>query len=229
MRKILNVAIGVPSGNTWEADFGICLIDMIGYMRSHPVRGYEGLSYEILSRKSSLLPKSRTDIVKKAIEEGADYLLFLDSDQTFPPDVFNQLLARGKEVIGCNIALKTLPSAPTVRSYKEGDPFGQFVYSNGKTGVERVWRMGFGVMLIDMKIFKEVPEPWFIVGWSQDTGAVGEDWYFCEQLEKAGIELWVDHDASLKVGHLGGYVYRHEDIKAPEEIPKPGFVPEIVK
>lgn len=215
--KVLNLAIGIPSGNTWEADFAISTINMIGHMRSTKIPGYHGISYVVLSRKSSLLPKSREDIVKKAIQEKADYLLFLDSDQAFEADLFNKMLAKGKSVVAANIALKSLPSFPTARKKVKGTPTGDFIYSNNKTGCEKVWRIGFGAMLINMTVFNFIPKPWFKVEWTEETGPVGEDWYFCEQLEKAGIDIYVDHDVSQTIGHLGGYEFTIKDIKSEAE------------
>ena len=35
----------------------------------------------------------------------------------------------------------------------------------------------------------------------------GEDWAFCEACEKAGIPIFIDHDVSKLVGHVGNYEY----------------------
>jgi hypothetical protein len=35
----------------------------------------------------------------------------------------------------------------------------------------------------------------------------GEDWNFCQACEKAGINLYIDHDVSKLVGHVGLYEY----------------------
>ena len=48
----------------------------------------------------------------------------------------------------------------------------------------------------------------------------GEDWYFCEKLEAAGIPIFVDHEASSFIGHIGNKVYTHDDVLLPEN--KPG-------
>lgn len=45
---------------------------------------------------------------------------------------------------------------------------------------------------------------------------VGEDWYFCEKLQAAGIPRYVDHSLSLEIGHKGDYIYEHSDIVRPQ-------------
>jgi hypothetical protein len=38
----------------------------------------------------------------------------------------------------------------------------------------------------------------------------GEDWNMCEALEKAGVPIYVDHDLSKRIGHVGTFKYTHE-------------------
>jgi hypothetical protein len=38
----------------------------------------------------------------------------------------------------------------------------------------------------------------------------GEDWTFCEACEKADIPLYIDHDVSKLVGHVGNFEFTHD-------------------
>jgi hypothetical protein len=38
----------------------------------------------------------------------------------------------------------------------------------------------------------------------------GEDWTFCEACDKLGIPLFIDHDLSREVGHVGNYEFTHD-------------------
>ena len=40
----------------------------------------------------------------------------------------------------------------------------------------------------------------------------GEDVYFCQKLVDAGARLYIDHDLSVQVQHIGSYSYGHEDL-----------------
>jgi hypothetical protein len=83
----------------------------------------------------------------------------------------------------------------------------------GSSGLEKVWRVGCGIMLIDLGVLASVPKPWFSIVYDDTMkDETGEDWFFCEQLEKAGIPRYVDHDASKYVGHIGGYTYTFDDV-----------------
>src|SRR3990172_1015176 len=108
MKKIFNLAVAIPSGGTWHTDFALSLIMMMLTLQKHLVPGYTDRNIRIFNRRSSLLPKSRHDLIQDAIDTGCSHLLFIDTDHTFPPFLVHVLASHGKRVIGCNIATKSI-------------------------------------------------------------------------------------------------------------------------
>lgn len=218
-KKVFHLGIGIPSGDHWLADFALSVMSTVGNLKSKPLPGYDDCMVSILNIKSSILPKQREDIVDRAFDMECDYLLWADSDQTFPGDTVRRLMTSGKDIIGCNIAMKMVPSLPTARSYSVKYPeVGDIVYTGPEsTGIEKIWRLGFGIMLINMEVFKKLDRPYFNFSWSKDRGHKGEDWAFCEAAEKVGYEIWVDHDVSKEVFHLGTYAFGQKDIDSTEK------------
>lgn len=215
------LGLTLPSFDTWDADFAISVINLCMYMQKMPPpAGYHDRGLMILNRRSSILPQSRQDLVRDAIKKKCTHVLFIDSDQMFPADLAHRLAKHGMMFIGCNIATKSqMKSIPTARQAPGPGEWwgGHIVYSKGKTGVERVWRLGFGVMLINLEVFKDLPFPWFIQRWiDKYQEFVGEDWHFCELMEQKGIPVYVDHDASMQVGHVGRWIYMMDGC-VPEE------------
>ena len=92
--------------------------------------------------------------------------------------------------------------------------------SHGKTGIERVWRVGTGIMLIDLAILKNMPLPWFEIRYDAEHGMhITEDWDFCARVERAGHEIYVDHGLSQQIGHIGEFNYTHVNIpELPAEL-----------
>ena len=217
------VAISIPSTSTWEAEFGMSLIFLTNYCAAHGAKSGKPMHFTVRNMRGSILANMREQMVQDAIEAKATHVLFLDSDQTFPPDTLHRLLHHKKEVIGCNIAVKQIPSAPTARQAGNGNA-GVNVYTTEDSPIlEKVWRLGTGVMLIDLSIFKNPvlhKGPWFEQVWKPDVGSfTGEDWGFCRNLQKAGVGIWVDHDLSKEIGHLGNLNYGHDliPVEAQEE------------
>lgn len=214
----------LPSLDTWDADFAVCIVNLALTMQKVRVPTYDGNGLWIYNRRGSILPQSRQDLVIDAMKKNCTHALFIDSDQFVPADLPHRLAKHGELVVGCNIATKAqTKSMPTARSKpKPGEWWGGHpIYSNHRHGLEQVWRLGFGVMLLNLKIFDNLPKPWFLQRWLPDHNEfVGEDWHFCELMEQHNIPIMVDHDTSMMVGHMGRWMYTHEgcvDIPEPDK------------
>lgn len=214
-----NLAIGLPSGESWPCHNGLSLSTLTMALMKHPVVGYDKTSISIFHEKSSILPSSRHNIVSKAIKNRCSHLLFLDSDQTYPAQTAHMLAQHGKLIVGCNVAIKRFPSLPTARTKNPAWCGGDVVYTRPESrGLQPVWRLGFGVMLIHMDVFKRIPAPWFEILWDEQAQEYrGEDWRFCELLEEAQIPIFIDHDLSKLVGHVGHYTFKHEHVELPRK------------
>ena len=197
------------------------LVHLVAYL-TRPMPGYDSVNYRVHNARGSVLPNTRQDMLNRSIEVGCTHMLFLDSDMTFPEDIVHRLLASKKRVIAANCPTKKIPSNPTARLKVPGNAGGKFVYTTDESPkLEKVWRVGTAVMLIDLDIFrtnKRLQEPsWFDMVWVPEVGKYqGEDWYFCARLEDAGIGIWVDHEVSRQIGHLGSLEYTHEMVLKEE-------------
>jgi hypothetical protein len=65
--------------------------------------------------------------------------------------------------------------------------------------------MGFGIVLIEARVFEAMEKPWFLVEWIDTDGGgfCGEDTYFCERAKGAGFTPMVDHDLTKETTHIG--------------------------
>lgn len=211
MSKHFNVVIGVPSGQFWLAQFGVDLVNLMTQFTRRPLAGYKSLECRLVNVRSSILSKNRLDIVKTARKLKATHILYLDTDHTFPPYLVHALAQHGKPVVAANCVTKQIPANTTARQ-RSTDPRGQAVYSDPDTmGLEQVWRVGTGVMLVEVSIFDKIGlGVWDMKYLDHAEDYQGEDWTFCEACEKAGIPIYVDHEISRQIGHVGNYEYTHD-------------------
>jgi len=168
------------------------------------VIGAKGLVIDAVLHISCEIASSRTWLVQNALKAGATHLLFVDSDMVFPYEVIPLLLAHNKDIIGVEYNRRKFPLEGTsepLTEKKEGEIY-QAKY------------VGTGVMLINLSIFdKEWVDPktgnktpWFSFGRdSQGALALGEDAWFCYSAQDNGHEVWID--PTIKVGHIGNYIY----------------------
>lgn len=149
----------------------------------------------------SCLPVGREDAISYAKASGATHQLCIDDDMEFLPESLGSLISRKVNVVGANYVAKK----KTIKWTARKDKFTE-LSSDGKTGIEEIYCMGFGFLLIDLSIFDTVKAPRFEIRWDEAiNGYHSEDTYFFEKLNAHGIKSYVDHDA--KVGHIGDFTY----------------------
>ena len=212
MSDHFNLLVAVPSGQTWHAQFGIDLVNMVASFTGTKVPGYRSQELRVANIRSSILSKNRLDAVKAAKAAHSSHILFLDTDHTFPKGLPQQLAQHHKLVVAANCVTKQIPAKTTARLKSAADPQGIPCFSDPeKKGLEQVWRVGTGVMLINMKVFQRIGMGVWDMKYLPEVDTYqGEDWSFCEACEKADISIWVDHDLSRKVGHIGNLEFTHE-------------------
>jgi len=153
---------------------------------------------------------ARDEFARKALEIGADWILFYDDDQYIPRKMFQALMRHGDkyDIIVPLIFQRVHPYKPVVYtvnySWTKDEKTGDSVFK-GKTEhimdypinhPFEVDAAGTGVMLVRTEVFKKVPEPWFF-----SNTSLGEDIWFCLQAKKLGFKILCD--PRIKVGHLG--------------------------
>lgn len=208
----ISLVIGIPSGDDCKVNFALCLAGLLAHCAGQPLPDGYAINARLMNLKGSLLPRNRELITRATIQSEADYLLFLDDDMEFPVDTFHRLYMRKRPVVAANCPVKEIPSKPTARRKSDKYPHGEMVFTDpGMTHCERVWRVGTGIMLIRKDVLAKTVEPRFPITWNAPAGEyVGEDWGFCQQLEDLNIPIYVDHQLSHEIKHIGAFRYTHE-------------------
>jgi glycosyltransferase involved in cell wall biosynthesis len=163
----------------------------------------------------TLIFDQRNNMVESALEEGADYVLFIDADMRFPRDTLERLIAHGKGIIGVNATTRSSPvkaTAKTLEIEADGTCNWKQISSKDKTGIEQADGIGCGVMLISKETLYAIPKPWFFFELLPENKLLGEDIYFCIKAKDVGIDTFIDHDLSQEIGHVGNYTYGWHDI-----------------
>jgi hypothetical protein len=80
------LSICVPCRDHVNAEFAYCLSELTSELTR------QGISYVLRMRKGSMLPEQRAHLAAEALEAKSDHILWLDSDMTFPNDIYNLLL-----------------------------------------------------------------------------------------------------------------------------------------
>lgn len=200
------VAVAVPCGDRVHQEFMQCIWG-IG-------RGAVNHRQGLTSSQSSMVVSARNNCVKAAEDMKADYLMFLDSDMTFPHYLINRLLDHKKDIVGC-----TYP--------RRGFPFDNLGHTliaedmNRTTGLVKMSHMPTGLLLIKMSVFATFRQPIFRFEADESIGIThGEDMVFSRMAREKGFEIWCDLDLSMECAHLFQYALRPNDPELRKTVQK---------
>jgi hypothetical protein len=113
--------------------------------------------------------------------------------------------------VGVNATTRRFPVVPTALDIDPETKDLVKVNSKGKTGLEQVMGVGFGMVLIKKEVFLAAQKPWFWFEQTDKGGTIGEDIYFCAKAFDAGYQTVIDHDLSMHIRHIGTYEYGWDD------------------
>lgn len=153
----------------------------------------------------SLVYFSRNNLAKAAIKAEADWVLWLDSDMTFPPDLLQRMLRiceeNGLDFLS-GLYFRRNPPYSTVlydrlEATEKGASFTTF--ESVPDDLFEIGGCGFGGVLMKTDVlmdvmgkFKRMFDP---------LDGLGEDLSFCWRARQCGYKLYCD--ASLEMGHVG--------------------------
>lgn len=194
----MKTLIGIPAMDFVSTSFMTCLTGLqpVGDTSLHVVQ-------------SSLIYDARNDIALRAVNEGYDRILWLDSDVTFPSDLLERMSARmdeGYEFISGLYFTRKEPINPVIFQRVEltkkdgkGIPVSDNFADYPRNDVFRIAGCGFGCVMMTVDLVRRIFEA-YGAAFSPLPG-FGEDLSFCIRANAVGTEMYCD--SSIKLGHIG--------------------------
>lgn len=198
-------------------------IPMHGTVRSEFFLSVLGLqtngNAKICVSENSLVYDARNKLALRALQEGYDYILWIDSDMTFDGDALLRLLEdaeEGREYVSGLCFTRTLPCRPAVCKTltwecSEQNPVKheQEIYKDyPRDAVFEVAATGAAFLLVKTSLIREIAETFHISPF-QPLPFLGEDYSFCIRATQLGKKLYCD--SRVKVGHVGTMIF-DEDV-----------------
>ena len=170
-----------------------------------------GVELDYLTASLANLPLVREMLVAEARNKGAEFILWIDADQTFPEDALERLLAANRPVIGCNIPSRIPPHVPSAARASLGKV--KRVQTTAELAargeIERVDAMGLGFCLMKTKVLDGIEGRLFQFVQGKDSHLIGEDVWMFQRLREYGVEVFVDHGLSWQIGHIREQALTH--------------------
>jgi hypothetical protein len=212
MRKALGrtvaakVSICVPSRDTVHAAFAFDLAKMVQHCAA--------MNIEVTPHFciGTLIVNQRDQLADMAMEADSTHILWLDSDMMFPPDTVQRLLAHAVPIVAGNYVTRQYPHKTV--AYKQLHDWRSYVVNTGHQDLIKVAAVGMGCMLVHTDVIRAMHRPRFQTTWIAETNDhMGEDFYFCQEAQKLGYDVWIDDQLSMDLQHLGTVSFNHSMVK----------------
>ncbi len=203
------VAIATPSyGNSVHSEYASSLAATFFEFAKH------GMPCSIFNCSDAILTKARNVLVDMFLNSDNEYLLFIDSDMAWDASVAIRLLAGAKLADHKIAAVAGRQKTPEAKFCVQID---KEIFFSQHSGFLKIKYVGTAFMLIHKSVFETLKnkQNYFnmndgnqskqIHAYFEDSIEDGdfwsEDYNFCRKCQKEGIEIYLDHSASLK--HFG--------------------------
>lgn len=238
----ITLYIAICSNRSLSAHFSMSLAALINWLDA------QGIQYQIdHATQVNNLSNGRQRALDAVLASPnpPTHILYLDDDMAFGIAAIQNLIMRDLPVVAANYCVKSTNFGMTAVSLENA-----LLDSRGKSGVEEVQSVGMGLVLINIAAIKsaeaiipgQAPDytsrvvradtpPHFEILYSPGTpnkpaAYVTEDVYFCRKLRAAGLKIYVDHDASKAMAHIGEFAYTMDMFPLPaESAPQPEIQP----
>jgi GT2 family glycosyltransferase len=188
----MRIMVAIPCMDSIDADFVQCLVNMNKIDDT-----------EIHFSTGSLVYVSRERLAQKAIAMNFDYVLWLDSDMIFNPELLADMMDNKKEFLAGLCFRRRPPFTPVIYSkIRYGATSEEYVNEEyldyPMNSVFEVDGTGFGAVLLKTDVLKEVYKKYKTC--FEPMRGYGEDLSFCIRARQCGFKIWCD--SKVKIGHV---------------------------
>ena len=189
-------------------------MDMVasGFAQSLAMLQKGGHETAICFECGSLVYDARNKLAKRAIEMGADYTMWFDSDMIFQPDTMLKLLEHKDEggIISGVYFRRSPPYTPVVFAKCNVRERSWADLEEMPTELSEVEGVGFGCVLVGTDVLMSIASKQW--RWFEPLKGFGEDLSFCWRARECGYKILLD--PSVKCGHVGNIVVTEQFFNA---------------
>ncbi len=194
-QKRIRITLGIPSATEYLHRRFVQSLMSLEYPKNADINFTTIFGYQ--------LPFARNRIVQEALKYNSDYLLFIDADMVFKPDLLLRLLKHDVPFVNALAFRRIKPHYPCIFKWNEKEGSYETVPYFG--GLLEVDATGMPAVLIKMEIFKKMKQPWYYY----EDHLFSSDLTFCRNAKRLGYKILIDTD--LKIGHIGEEIVITED------------------
>ena len=197
----MKLLVAVPTTDYVHAEFMKSLVELTQKLMKN------GVDAEVRIIGGTLVYIARNKLAQYAMNENFTHVLWLDSDMVFGPNIVDDLLFCGKDMV-CGAFVGRRPLfGPCV--YTSIDELPMKKVRDFGTEPFQVDGCGMALVLMKTDVLRKVKEQFGTC--FTPTEKYGEDIAFCDRAKKTGTEIWCE--PTVRPGHIAHIpVYAGEDL-----------------
>ena len=187
----------------------------------------EDVETELRIIHSYNIADGRNELVDMMLNEGFDYIFFVDSDVVLPKNALADLYGMHWYFATGTYPRKEIDTLTQINPYttlyghleENKDCYCPYFMPFSELPAGRIVQVdccGLGCTLIHKDLFTQIERPYFFFAHencsedgTRSPYCMGEDMYFCRKIVKAGLQMWAHGDVIC--GHVGKYIYQFPD------------------
>jgi len=199
-----SVMIAVPAMEMVNAEFAQHLAMAAANMVAN------GIKINCAFNIGSVITIARRNLVEIFLKSEFSHLFWVDSDMKFPIDAPLRLLKRNKPIVGANYRRRRFPNPNFTGMSGSSGNFREFQTTDASPPMELIDVLPHGLVMVKREVYERVPQPHYLQEFIPSLNLeIGEDIFFCQQVQKAGYEIWCDQELSKEVAHIGIFHFNY--------------------
>jgi hypothetical protein len=202
--KTPSIMIACPSMEMVNAEFAQHLAMAAANMVAH------GIKINCAFNIGSVITIARRNLADIFMKSDFDYIWWVDSDMKFPIDAPIRLLKRNVPVVGCNYRRRRFPNPNFTGMTGTPGKFVEFQTTDTSPAMEEIDVLPHGCVLVHRSVYEKITGPYYLQEFVPELNLeIGEDIFFCQQVKKAGFEIWCDQELSREISHIGIFHFNY--------------------
>jgi hypothetical protein len=199
-----SIMIAVPAMEMVNAEFAQHLAMSAAQLVAN------GIKINCAFNIGSVITIARRNLVDIFLKSDFDYIWWVDSDMKFPIDAPLRLLAKNKDIVGCNYRRRRFPNPNFTAMMGSTGKFTEFQTTDNSPAMELVDVLPHGMVLCKREVYEKIPQPHYIQDYVPSLNLeIGEDIYFCQKAQQHGYEVWCDQELSREIAHIGIFHFNY--------------------
>jgi hypothetical protein len=199
-----SVMIAVPAMEMVNAEFAQHLAMAAANMVAN------GIKINCAFNIGSVITIARRNLADIFMKSDFDFIWWVDSDMKFPIDTPIRLLKRQVPIVGVNYRRRRFPNPNFTGMLGKAGQFTEFQTTDASPPMELIDVLPHGCVMVHRSVYEKIQGPYYLQEFVPELNLeIGEDIFFCQQVQKAGYQIWCDQELSREVAHIGIFHFNY--------------------